>query len=189
MKILEDRIRKDGIITENEIVKVDSFINHQVDPVLYDQMADEFIAHFKDKKINKVVTIESSGIAMALAVARKLNVPFVFAKKTESVNLHGDVYSAKIISYTHFREYDVIVSKKFLNEDDHVLILDDFLANGSALRGLLSICKQAGAKVSGIGIIIEKTWQRGGKELRAQGYEIESLAKIKNITENEVEFD
>ncbi|MDO5328609.1 MAG: xanthine phosphoribosyltransferase [Coriobacteriia bacterium] len=189
MKILEDRIKSDGIVTDHDILKVDSFINHQIDSVLYDQMADEFIKIFKDKKITKVLTIETSGIAIAYAVAHKLNLPFVFAKKTESINLHGDVFSSKIVSYTHFREYDVIVSKKFLQAGDHVLILDDFLANGSALRGLLSICAQAEATVEGIGILIEKTFQRGGRELREKGYQIESLAKIKSISENKIEFN
>ena len=141
-------------------------------------------------KITKILTIEASGIAIAHAVASKLNIPYVFAKKTESANIDGDVFSTKVISYTHFREYDVIVSKKFLNENDHVYIFDDFLANGCALKGLLSLIKQSGATVEGIGIAVEKAFQPGGNEIRNAGYKVDSLAKISKLdaTTGTVEF-
>lgn len=191
MELLKKRIQKDGIVKEGDILKVDSFLNHQIDVELMDAMADEYIKRFDTSKITKVLTIETSGIAVAYSVARKLKVPFVFAKKTESVNLEGDVYSTKVVSYTHFREYDVIVSRKFLDSKDHVLVIDDFLANGCALRGLLSICMQAGASVEGIGVTIEKTFQRGGDDVREAGYHLESLAKIKSIDSksNKIVFD
>lgn len=190
MKLLEERILKEGIVKEGDILKVDSFLNHQIDTELMDQMADEYIRLFDTSKINKILSIETSGIAIAYAVARKLNVPFVFAKKTESINLEGEVYSSKVVSYTHFREYDVIVSKKFLGPEDHVLILDDFLANGCALRGLISICKQAGTTIEGIGVAIEKYFQRGGADVREAGFHLESLARIKKIdaSTNSIEF-
>lgn len=181
MKLLEDKIKKLGHVKEGDVLKVDAFLNHQIDPVLLDKMADEFIKIYSDKKFTKVFTIETSGIAIAYPVAQKLGIPLVFAKKSESINIDGELYSSKVISYTHFREFNVIVSKKFLSENDDVLIIDDFLANGSALRGLLSICKQANVKVEGIGIAIEKHFQKGGQELRSEGYRIESLAMIDKI--------
>lgn len=183
MKLLKDKIQKLAQIKDGDVLKVDMFLNHQIDTKLLDAMADEFIRRFKGKKFTKILTIETSGIAIAYPVAQKLGLPLVFAKKQNSVNIDGEMFSAKVISYTHFREFNVIVSTKYLNDKDNVLIIDDFLANGSALRGLLSICQQAGAKVDGIGIAIEKHFQKGGTELREQGYEIESLAIIDEIDE------
>lgn len=181
MKLLVDKIKKLGRVKEGDVLKVDTFLNHQIDPILLDKMADEFIRIYSDKNFTKVLTIEASGIAIAYPVAQKLGVPLVFAKKSQSINIDGELYSSKVISYTHFREFNVIVSKKFLSDKDRVLLIDDFLANGSALRGLLSICKQANAKVDGIGIAIEKHFQKGGQELRSEGYRIESLAMIDKI--------
>lgn len=190
MKLLEDKIKKLGQIKNGDVLKVDEFLNHQIDTKLVDKMADEFIKRFKDVKFTKVLTIETSGIAVAYPVAQKLEIPLVFAKKQDSVNINGEKYSSKVISYTHFREYDETVSKKFLTDKDHILIIDDFLAKGSPLRGLLSICKQAGAKVDGIGIAIEKVYQNGGNELRDEGYRVESLVKILEIDEktNKIKF-
>ena len=190
MKLLEDKIKKLGQIKNGDVLKVDEFLNHQIDTKLVDKMADEFIKRFMDVKFTKVLTIETSGIAVAYPVAQKLEIPLVFAKKQDSVNINGEKYSSKVISYTHFREYDETVSKKFLTDKDHILIIDDFLAKGSPLRGLLSICKQAGAKVDGIGIAIEKVYQNGGNELRDEGYRLESLVKILEIDEktNKIKF-
>ncbi|MDO5426776.1 MAG: xanthine phosphoribosyltransferase [Coriobacteriia bacterium] len=190
MKLLKDKIKKLGQIKDGDVLKVDEFLNHQIDTKLVDKMADEFIKRFKGIKFTKVLTIETSGIAVAYPVAQKLGVPLVFAKKRDSVNINGEKYSSKVISYTHFREYDETVSKKFLSNKDHILIIDDFLAKGSPLRGLLSICIQAGAKVDGIGIAIEKVYQNGGNELRDEGYRVESLVKILEIDEktNKIKF-
>lgn len=190
MKLLKDKINKLGQIKDGDVLKVDEFLNHQIDTKLVDKMADEFIKRFKGIKFTKVLTIETSGIAVAYPVAQKLGVPLVFAKKRDSVNINGEKYSSKVISYTHFREYDETVSKKFLSNKDHILIIDDFLAKGSPLRGLLSICIQAGAKVDGIGIAIEKVYQNGGNELRDEGYRVESLVKILDIDEktNTIKF-
>lgn len=183
MKYLEEIIKKYGQIKNSDVLKVDTFLNHQIMPDVVDKLADEFISLYSDKKFTKVLTIETSGIAIAYPIAQKLDIPLVFAKKQDSVNIDGELYSSKVISYTHFREYDVIVSKKFLNEKDSVLIVDDFLANGSALNGLLSICQQANAKIDGIGIVIEKCYQKGGREIRDKGYHIESLAMIEKLDE------
>ena len=178
MKLLEDRIRKDGIIREGNVLKVDSFINHQMDIKLFEEMAKEWKRLFADKKINKILTIEASGIGIAAIVAREFNVPVVFAKKSKSINLDDNNFSTKIQSFTHSKIYDVIVSKKFLSPEDHILIIDDFLANGCALLGLTDLVESAGATVEGIGIAIEKGFQQGGKIIREKGYQLESLAIV-----------
>ena len=181
MKMLEDRIRKDGIVREGNVLKVDSFINHQMDIPLFREMAKEWKRLFAGKPINKVLTIEASGIGIAAIVASEFNVPVVFAKKSMSINLDYDNYETKIQSFTHKKIYNVIVSKKFLTPEDHVLIIDDFLANGCALEGLIKICEAAGAEVSGIGIAVEKGFQGGGDKLRERGFRVESLARIADM--------
>lgn len=181
MKLLEDRIRKDGIIREGNVLKVDSFINHQMDIGLFEEMAKEWKRLFADKKINKILTIEASGIGIAAIVAREFDVPVVFAKKSKSINLDDNNFSTKIQSFTHGKVYDVIVSKKFLSPEDHILVIDDFLANGCALLGLTELVESAGATVEGIGIAIEKGFQQGGKIIREKGYQLESLAIIESI--------
>lgn len=181
MKMLEDRIRKDGIVREGNVLKVDSFINHQMDIPLFREMAKEWKRLFDGKPINKVLTIEASGIGIAAVVASEFNVPVVFAKKSMSINLDYDNYETKIQSFTHKKIYNVIVSKKFLTPEDHVLIIDDFLANGCALEGLIKICEAAGAEVSGIGIAVEKGFQGGGDKLRERGFRVESLARIADM--------
>ena len=178
MKMLEDRIRADGIVREGNVLKVDSFINHQMDVPLFREMAREWKRLFAGKPINKVLTIEASGIGIAAIVASEFNVPVVFAKKSMSINLDYNNYETKIQSFTHKKIYNVIVSKKFLTAEDHVLIIDDFLANGCALQGLLSIVAQAGAITEGIGIAIEKGFQSGGRIIRNLGYRLESLAIV-----------
>ncbi len=181
MKLLEERILKDGIVKDGNVVKVDSFLNHQMDIELFNEMGKEWKRLFKEKNINKVFTIEASGIGIACIAAQHFNVPVVFAKKTESINLDGEVYSVPIKSFTHGRTYNVIVSKKFIGPEDRVLIIDDFLANGCALEGLLSIVKEAGAQVEGIGIAVEKGWQAGGSLIRNMGIPLESLAIIEAV--------
>ena len=190
MKLLEDRIRKDGIIREGNVLKVDSFINHQMDIKLFEEMAKEWKRLFADKKINKILTIEASGIGIAAIVAREFNVPVVFAKKSKSINLDDNNFSTKIQSFTHSKIYDVIVSKKFLSQEDHILIIDDFLANGCALLGLTDLVESAGATVEGIGIAIEKGFQQGGKIIREKGYQLESLAIVEsmNAADNTITF-
>ena len=190
MKLLEDRIRKDGIIREGNVLKVDSFINHQMDIKLFEEMAKEWKRLFADKKINKILTIEASGIGIAAIVAREFNVPVVFAKKSKSINLDDNNFSTKIQSFTHSKIYDVIVSKKFLSPEDHILIIDDFLANGCALLGLTDLVESAGATVEGIGIAIEKGFQQGGKIIREKGYQLESLAIVEsmNAADNTITF-
>lgn len=178
MNFLEERILKDGLVKPGNVLKVDSFLNHQMDIALLDEIGKEFHRRFKDKSITKVLTIEASGIAIAYPVARCFNVPLVFAKKSKSVNIDGDMYVATVESFTHKNVNQVIVSKKFLNKDDHVLIIDDFLANGCALQGLISIAEDAGATVEGIGIAIEKGFQIGGTVIRNLGYPLESLAIV-----------
>ena len=178
MNFLEERIVKDGIVKEGNILKVDSFLNHQMDIDLFDKMGEEFKRRFADKPINKIVTIEASGIGIACIVARHFNVPVVFAKKTQSVNIDGEVYVAEVESFTHKCKNQVIVSKKFLSADDHVLVIDDFLANGCALQGLISIVAQAGGTVEGIGIAVEKGFPQGGRIIRNLGYQLESLAIV-----------
>ena len=180
MKLLEDRIRKDGIIREGNVLKVDSFINHQMDIGLFEEMAKEWKRLFADKKINKILTIEASGIGIAAIVAREFDVPVVFAKKSKSINLDDNNFSTKIQSFTHGKVY-VIVSKKFLSPEDHILVIDDFLANGCALLGLTELVESAGATVEGIGIAIEKGFQQGGKIIREKGYQLESLAIVESM--------
>lgn len=178
MNFLEERIIKDGIVKENNVLKVDSFLNHQMDVELLDKVGEEFHRRFADKHITKVLTIEASGIAIAYSVARCFGVPMVFAKKAKSINIDGDMYTAEVESFTHKNKNQVIVSKKYLSSDDHILIVDDFLANGCALQGLISIAEAAGATVEGIGIVIEKGFQFGGKIIRNLGYHLESLAIV-----------
>lgn len=178
MNFLEERIIKDGIVKEGNVLKVDSFLNHQMDIALFDQIGKEFKRRFAKEKINKIVTIEASGIGIACIVARHFNVPVVFAKKSKSINIEGEMYVAEVESFTHKCKNQVIVSKKFLNPEDHVLIIDDFLANGCALQGLISIVNEAGASVEGIGIVIEKGFQSGGQITRNLGYHLESLAIV-----------
>lgn len=181
MNFLEERIVKDGIVKEGNVLKVDSFLNHQMDITLFDEMGAEFKKRFEGKNINKILTVEASGIGIACVVAMHFNVPVVFAKKSKSINIDGDMYIAEVESFTHKCKNQVIVSKKFLNEDDHVLIIDDFLANGCALQGLISIVNQAGGTVEGIGIAIEKGFQVGGQIIRNLGYQLESLAIVDSM--------
>lgn len=181
MKRLEERILKDGIVKDGNVVKVDSFLNHQMDIELFNEMGKEWKHLFSEKKINKIFTIEASGIGIACIAAQHFHVPVVFAKKSESINLDGEVYSVPIESFTHGRTYNVIVSKKFIGPEDRVLIIDDFLANGCALQGLLSIVNDAGAQVEGIGIAVEKGWQKGGTLIRDMGIQLESLAIIEEV--------
>ena len=177
-KLLEERIRKDGIVKPGNVLKVDSFLNHQMDIELFSEMGKEFKRLYEGCPINKILTIEASGIGVACIAAQYFHVPVVFAKKTQSINLDGDVYSTKIQSFTHRRIYDVIVSKKFLSPEDHVLIIDDFLANGCALEGLINIVKSSGATIEGVGIAIEKGFQKGGDLIRGKGIRVESLAIV-----------
>ena len=181
MNFLEERILRDGIVKEGNILKVDSFLNHQMDIELLDQMGKEFYERFKELPITKVLTIEASGIAIACFVAKYFGVPLLFAKKSKSVNIDGDMYVAEVESFTHKIKNQVIVSKKFLQEGDHVLIIDDFLANGCALQGLISITQDAGATVEGIGIAVEKGFQMGGTVIRNLGYKLESLAIVDSM--------
>lgn len=178
MNFLEERIMKDGVVKEGNILKVDSFLNHQMDVKLFKQMGEEFKRRFAGKNINKIITIEASGIGIACIVAECFNVPVVFAKKSQSVNIDGDVYSAEVESFTHKCKNQVLISKKFVGPEDHVLIIDDFLANGCALQGLISIVNQAGGTVEGIGIAVEKGFQQGGQIIRNLGYQLESLAIV-----------
>lgn len=181
MELLEERIRRDGVVKSEGVLKVDGFLNHQMDINLFNEMGKELKRLFADAPINKILTIEASGIGIAAVVAQHFDVPVVFAKKSQSINLDGDVYSTKIKSFTHQRIYDVIVSKKFLNADDHVLLIDDFLANGCALNGLIDLVEDAGATVEGIGIAVEKGFQPGGDDLRSRGYHLESLAIVQSM--------
>ena len=179
MKELEERIARDGVVKPGGVLKVDSFLNHRCDVALMDRMGAEWARLFADAPINKILTIEASGIGIACVAARHFgDVPVVFAKKAQSVNLDGEQYSASVYSYTKRREYPVIVGKRFLSPADRVLIIDDFLANGCALDGLISICESAGASVEGVGIAIEKGFQGGGDRLRARGVRVESLARV-----------
>ncbi|MFR7424975.1 MAG: xanthine phosphoribosyltransferase [Clostridium sp.] len=181
MNFLEERILRDGIVKEGNVLKVDSFLNHQMDISLFEQMGEEFKKRFAGKEINKIVTIEASGIGIACVVAKYFNVPVVFAKKSKSINIEGDMYVAEVESFTHKCKNQVIVSKKFLSPEDKVLIIDDFLANGCALQGLISIITEAGASVEGIGIAIEKGFQMGGRLIRNLGYQLESLAIVDSM--------
>lgn len=181
MKLLEDRIRKDGVVKEGNVLKVDSFLNHQMDVALFDEMGKEFKRLFAGQPINKILTIEASGIGIACIVAQSFHVPVVFAKKSQSVNIDGDLYTSKVESFTHKRVYDIIVSKKFLSPEDHVLIIDDFLANGCAVMGLIDLINEAGATLEGVGIAIEKGFQQGGKMIRDKGIHLESLSIIDSM--------
>lgn len=181
MNFLEERIARDGIVKEGNVLKVDSLLNHQMDIRLFDEIGAEFKRRFADSNINKILTIEASGIGIACIVARHFDVPVVFAKKSKSINIEGEVYVAEVESFTHKCKNNVIVSKKFLNPEDRVLIIDDFLANGCALQGLISIVNESGATVEGIGIAIEKGFQPGGRIIRNLGYHLESLAIVDSM--------
>ena len=181
MKLLEERIRRDGTVKEGNVLKVDSFLNHQMDIDLFNEMGKEWARLFADRPITKILTVEASGIGIACVAAQHFHVPVVFAKKTQSLNIDGEVYTTKIESFTHKRVYDVIVSKKFLSPEDHVLIIDDFLANGCALEGLIEIVQKAGATVEGIGIAVEKGFQKGGDLIRSKGVRLESLAIVESM--------
>ena len=183
LNFLEERIVKDGIVKEGNVLKVDSFLNHQMDIRLFDQIGEEFKKRFEGTPINKILTIEASGIGIACVAARQFDVPVIFAKKSKSINIEGEVYVAEVESFTHKCKNQVIVSKKFLNPDDNVLIIDDFLANGCALQGLLSIVAESGASVEGIGIAIEKGFQPGGRMIRNLGYHLESLAIVDGMND------
>ena len=181
MQLLKERILKDGVVKPGNILKVDSFLNHQMDIRLFDQIGEEFKKRFEGTEINKILTIEASGIGIACVVARHFDVPVVFAKKSKSINIEGDVYVAEVESFTHKCKNQVIVSKKFINPEDKILIIDDFLANGCALQGLISIVKSAGASVEGNGIAVEKGFQTGGQVIRNLGYHLESLAIVDSM--------
>lgn len=182
MKALEEKILKEGIVKEGNVLKVDSFLNHQIDVAFLDEMGAEFKRLFKDKKITKILTIEASGIGVAVMASRHFdNVPVVFAKKSKTSNISDDLYHTRVDSYTHQKTNDVVVSKQYLSQNDHVLIVDDFLANGCAIMGLIDLVKQAGGSVEGIGIVIEKGYQNGGETIRKAGYHLESLAIIENM--------
>lgn len=181
MKLLEERIRRDGTVKAGNVLKVDSFLNHQMDIDLFNEMGKEWARLFADRPITKILTVEASGIGIACVAAQHFHVPVVFAKKTQSLNIDGEVYTTKIESFTHKRVYDVIVSKKFLSPEDHVLIIDDFLANGCALEGLIEIVQKAGATVEGIGIAVEKGFQKGGDLIRSKGVRLESLAIVESM--------
>lgn len=181
VNFLEEKIVKDGIVKEGNVLKVDSFLNHQMDIELFNEMGKEWKQRFAGKNINKILTIEASGIGIACIAAQHFGVPVVFAKKSKSINLEGEMYTAEVESFTHKNKNQVIVSKKFLSADDHVLLIDDFLANGCALQGLIQIVQSAGATVEGIGIAIEKGFQSGGRMIRNLGYQLESLAIVEEM--------
>lgn len=183
MKLLEERILKDGIVRTGNVLKVDSFLNHQMDVGLFEEMAKEWKRLFAGKPINKILTIEASGIGLAAIAAKEFNVPVVFAKKSMSINLDYDNFCTQIQSFTHGKVYDVIVSRKFLGPEDHLLIIDDFLANGCALLGLLNLVEAAGATVEGVGIAVEKGFQKGGDAIREKGIHLESLAIVEAMDE------
>ena len=188
MQILYDRIRKDGIVRAGNVLKVDRFLNHQMDIHLFQEIGKEFKRRFEGEEINKILTIEASGIAIACMAARHFGVPVVFAKKSQSQNISGDVFSVKVESFTHKRVYDVIVAREFLSAGDRVLIVDDFLANGKALVGLIELVRQAGAQIVGAAIAIEKGFQGGGDLVRGQGVRVESLAIIEQMDSGEIRF-
>jgi len=191
MKTLEDRIRAEGIVKAGNVLKVDCFLNHQLDVALFREMGQEWKRLFADRPINKILTIEASGIAIACMTAEAFgDIPVVFAKKAQSVNVDGDIYSVKIESFTHKRVYDVFVSQKYLGPGDHVLVIDDFLANGMALEGLAEIVRMSGATLEGIGIAVEKAYQGGGDMIRSKGIRVESLARIASMNDEtgEIEF-
>lgn len=189
VKLLEDRIRKDGKIKGQDVLKVDSFLNHQMDIGLIDQLGEEFFRLFGDSNVTKILTIEASGIGIACIVARHFGVPVIFAKKNKTKNIAGDVYTSQVESFTHGRVYDIIVSKEFLQPEDRVLLIDDFLANGAALQGLIKLVNDAGATLVGAGICVEKAFQPGGELIRGMGVRVESLARVKSLSEeNGIEF-
>lgn len=188
MKLLEERILKDGVVREGDILKVDSFINHQIDVTFIRELAKEFKRLYADEQITKILTIEASGIGIACITALEFGVPVLFAKKTKTVNIANDVYTSKVESYTHKRSYDIIVSKDFLKPEDRVLVIDDFLAKGSALHGLIQLINDAGATIVGAGIVIEKVYQDGGRIIREKGIRVESLARISSLENGRVEF-
>ncbi|WP_029230761.1 xanthine phosphoribosyltransferase [Butyrivibrio sp. VCB2006] len=184
MKLLEDTIKSEGRVYPGNILKVDGFLNHQIDVALLDKLGKEFYDRYKDQGITKILTIEASGIAIACAAARYFEVPVVFAKKSKSLNIGNDVYTSRVSSYTHGKDYDITVSRNYLHGEDKVFLIDDFLAIGNAMKGLIDICNQAGACIAGIGICIEKGFQTGGDDLRKMGYDVMSLAIIDSMSED-----
>ncbi len=189
MRLLEDRIRKDGVVKGNDVLKVDKFLNHQMDVELFTEIGKEFQRLFEGEKITKILTIEASGIGIACVAAQCFGVPVLFAKKNKTKNIAGDVYTSKVESFTHGRVYDIIVSREFLRPEDRVLLIDDFLANGAALMGLITLVREAGATLIGAGICIEKAFQPGGQRIREMGVRVESLAWVKSMSEeNGIEF-
>ena len=183
VKLLQERILKDGMVRAGNVLKVDSFLNHQIDTDLFNEMGKEFKRLFADVPVTKILTIEASGIGIACVTAQYFHVPMVFAKKSKTINLEGEMYTTRIHSFTHQREYDVVVAKKFLSPEDHILIIDDFLANGCAVNGLIDLIQSAGATVEGVGIVIEKGFQQGGQLLREKGIRVESLAIIESMSD------
>ena len=189
MELLKQRIRKDGTVKGNDVLKVDSFLNHQMDVALFEEIGKEFLRRFDGCGVNKILTIEASGIGIACVTAQSFHCPVVFAKKSQTKNIAGQVYSTKVESFTHGRVYDVMVSRQYLGPEDTVLIIDDFLANGAALEGLIHLVEQAGARLAGAGVVIEKAFQPGGGRIRAKGIRVEALARIKAMSEEKgVEF-
>lgn len=189
MELLKQRIREDGIVKGNDVLKVDSFLNHQMDITLFEAIGEEFLRRFANCGVNKILTIEASGIGIACITAQFFHCPVIFAKKSQTKNIAGEVYRTQVESFTHGRIYDVIVAKQFLGPEDRVLIIDDFMANGAAMEGLVDLVKQSGATLCGTGIVIEKAFQPGGDRLRAKGIRVESLARVKSMSEEHgVEF-
>ena len=184
MKLLEDRIRRDGVVKEGNVLKVDRFLNHQMDIELFQEIGKEFKRRFANENVNKILTIEASGIGIACIAAESFHVPVVFAKKTQTKNIAGEVYTTQVESFTHGRIYDIIVSKEFLGKGDRVLLIDDFLANGKALEGLAQLVQDSGAELVGAGVVIEKGFQRGGDAIRAKGIHLESLAIVESMNDN-----
>ncbi len=188
MKLLEDRILKDGIVMDGGVLKVDSFLNHQMDIELFSEMGKEWARLFAKDQVTKILTIEASGIGIACLAGQQFKVPVVFAKKNQTKNIAGEVYTAKVESFTHEKIYDIIVARQFLNKEDRILIIDDFLANGSALQGLIKLVKEAGSTLVGAGIAVEKTFQPGGEIIRKMGVRLESLARVKSMENGVIEF-
>ena len=189
MELLKERIRRDGTVKGSDVLKVDSFLNHQMDVALFEEIGREFLRRFDGCGVNKILTIEASGIGIACVTAQFFRCPVIFAKKSQTKNIAGAVYTTKVESFTHGRVYDVIVSKKFLGAEDNVLIIDDFLANGAALEGLIDLVEQSGARLAGAGVVIEKAFQPGGERLRARGIRVEALARVRSMSEETgVEF-
>ena len=188
MKFLEEKIRKDGVILPGNVLKVDSFLNHQIDTELLAKCAEAWYEIFKDAGITKILTIESAGIAIASITAQRFNVPLLFAKKLASGSSGNDYYRSKVVSYTHGHEYDVVAAKKYIDKGDRILIVDDFLANGSAMKALINLARIGGATVVGCGAVIEKVYQNGGNDIRSMGYKVESLAKISSMSDDDLVF-